>query len=82
MFKDLMPATDEVWEFKTADLRIFGWLYRPRVFIAALLGYADFYKPPSPVGSYEDARKHVMSIRNTLDLDEPKYATGTFDDLV
>ena len=31
-FKDLMPPEDEVWEMKTADLRIFGWIYRPRVY--------------------------------------------------
>lgn len=82
MFKDLMPATDEVWEFKTADLRVFGWIYRPCIFIAALLGYADLYKPPSASKSYVDARNSVVAMRNGLDLDEPKYAKGVFDELV
>lgn len=82
MFQDLMPDTDEVWEFKTADLRIFGWIYRPRIFIAGFLGYADHYKPPSFLKSFDDARKCVVAKRNALDLDEPKYATGAFDELV
>ena len=69
MFKDLTPATDEVWEFKTADLRIFGWIYRPKVFIAGILGYADHYKSPSYLRSYDDARNRVVAMRNTLDLD-------------
>src|SRR5947207_2163578 len=64
MFQDLMPASDEVWEMKTADLRIFGWIYRPKVFIAAILGYADHYKHPTQIKSYEDARNDVMEIRS------------------
>ena len=82
MLQDLLPATDEVWEFKTADLRIFGWFYRPRVFIAAFLDYADWYKGPTKKYYYEDTRDSVVDKRNTLDLDEPKFATGAFDALV
>jgi len=78
---DLMPGADEVWEFKTADLRIFGWLCAPRVFIAVRGGYADWYKPPAKL-SYETARKEVLVARTKLDLDEPKFATGEYDDLV
>jgi hypothetical protein len=44
MFQDLMPAEDEVWEMKTADLRIFGWMYLPRYFIAVFGDYADHQK--------------------------------------
>lgn len=82
MFKDLMPGRDEVWELKTADLRIFGWVYRPKVFVAALVGYADWYKPPNPTKSYNDAREKVLTARDALDLDPPKFATGVFDALV
>ena len=82
MLQDLWPATDEVWEFKTADLRIFGWFYRPRVFLAAFLDYADWYKGPTKTYYYEDTRDSVVGKRNTLDLDEPKFATGAFDVLV
>lgn len=82
MIQDLMPTRDEVWELKTADLRLFGWIYRPRVFIAAKLGYTDWYKPPTKRFTYEDARNEVMNVRDRLDLDPPKFATGEFDALV
>jgi hypothetical protein len=82
MFKDLMPMSDEVWEMKTVDLRIFGWLYKPCVFVAVFGDYADLYKPPNVKASYEAARRRVMQVRDNLDLDEPKFATGVFDDLV
>lgn len=82
MFNDLMPLRDEVWEMKTPDLRIFGWIYRPRVFIAAFVDYADLYKEPNPKKSYEDARIKVMDVRDKMDLDEPKFTGGEFDALV
>ncbi|HWN49995.1 MAG TPA: hypothetical protein VNO18_09230 [Xanthobacteraceae bacterium] len=43
-FKDLTPMADEIWEMKTADIRIFGWMYQPRKFIAVFGDYADLYK--------------------------------------
>lgn len=82
MFQDLMPAHDEVWEHKRADLRIFGWMYKPRVFIAVRGVYADDLKGPNPTESYEDAKALVIRTRNELDLDEPKYTGGEFDALV
>jgi hypothetical protein len=85
-FNDLMPSTDEVWEMKSADLRLFGWVYRPCVFIAAILGYADWYKQPNPKESYEDARRAVSMDRESLDIDLNvdglKLTRGTFDALV
>jgi hypothetical protein len=81
-FSDLMPRSSEVWELKTADLRIFGWLYRPRVFIAVSLEFADWYKGRSPKRTYENARDEVIRERELIDLDMPKFATGTYDDLV
>jgi hypothetical protein len=81
-FQDLMPQSDEVWEMKTADIRIFGWMYRPRRFIAVFGDYADLYKGKIRKRSYEDARCRVMSKRDILDLDPPKYAGGTFNELV
>jgi|HubBroStandDraft_6_1064221.scaffolds.fasta_scaffold497468_2 hypothetical protein len=85
-FNDLMPGTDEVWEIKTADLRFFGWVYRPCIFIAVVLGYADWYKPPDRKESYEDARKAVLKERESLNIDPNadglKFTRGTFDALV
>jgi hypothetical protein len=82
MFKDLMPMKDEVWEAKTVDLRIFGWMYRPRIFIASLPDYADLYKGKNASKSYADARDKVKTERNNIELDEPKHEAGTFDYLV
>lgn len=81
-FKDLMPGRDEVWEMKSPDLRFFGWMYKPCVFIGSILGYADWYKRPRPLKSYEDAREGVLRDRGALDLDPPKFEKGTFDALV
>jgi hypothetical protein len=80
--KDLMPAADEVWELKTADLRIFGWIYQPRKYIAVLGAYADDYKGPHSPKHYKTARSHIMAVRRAIDLDEPKFATGKYDELV
>jgi hypothetical protein len=83
MFKDLMPAADGVWELKTVDLRIFGWMYRPRKFIAVFADYADLYKGTAAKRSYLSAVKRVKTARDYLDLDQPKIATESkFDDLV
>jgi hypothetical protein len=81
-FKDLVPLSDEVWEMKTADTRIFGWMYKPLRFVAVFGDYADLYKGKSRKFSYEDAKKRVLAQRNKLDLDLPKYVTGAFDELV
>jgi hypothetical protein len=81
-FQDLTPQSDEVWEMKTADIRIFGWMYRPRTFIAVFGDYADLYKGRTPRRSYEDAKRKVKSARDALDIDPPKFTGGTFDELV
>jgi hypothetical protein len=82
MFKDLMPLKDEIWEAKTVDLRIFGWMYRRQIFIASLPDYADLYKGKNATKSYSVARDRVRDERKKIDLDEPKYEAGTFDYLV
>jgi hypothetical protein len=82
MFKDLSPASAEVWEMKTVDVRVFGWMYKPGVFIAVFGDYADFYKPPSARKSYESAIRRVKDARERLELDEPKYVGGTFHELI
>jgi hypothetical protein len=82
MFRDLIPRSDGVWEIKTADLRIFGWLYRPREFIAVRGGYADDYKEPTKTKTYADERREVIKARDALNLDGKKYVNGAFDELV
>jgi hypothetical protein len=82
MFHDMDPNTDGVWEMKTADLRLFGWMYRPREFIAVGGGYADDYKEPTKTKDYADDRRVVIAARNALPLDGQKFVTGDFDELV
>src|ERR1043166_8313831 len=52
MFRDMQPKSDHVWELKTADLRIFGWMYRARELVAVRGGYADDYKEPTKTKNY------------------------------
>lgn len=82
VMNDLSPMAMEVWELKTPDLRIFGWIYRPKVFIAVLGDYADDYKPPTKTKNYADARNSVVAARDALDIDPPKFTAGEFDALV
>lgn len=81
-FHDLAPKENCIWELKTFDLRIFGWMYRPREFIAVRGGYADDYKEPTKMKTYAEERQHVIAVRDALPLDGAKFATGDFDDLV
>jgi hypothetical protein len=82
MFHDMDPSTDAVWELKTADLRIFGWMYRPRQFIAVRGGYTDDYKQPTKTKNYADERREVVKARDALPLDGNKFVKGDFDGLV
>jgi hypothetical protein len=82
MFKDMEPQSHGVWELKTADLRIFGWIYRPRKFIAVRGGYTDDYKEPTKTKYYGDDKRAVLAARNALPLDGGKFVLGDFDDLV
>ena len=82
MFKDLMPMSDEVWEMKTADIRIFGWMCEPLKFIAVFGDYADNYKLRGRESAYDLAKRRVIRFRDCLDLEEPKIASGTFDALI
>lgn len=72
----MQPLGSGVCELKTDDLRIFGWLYRPRVFIAAMGDYADDYKHPTKNKIYGDARTQVLAEVAALDLEPPKMQTG------
>ena len=85
-FSSLKPRHQGVWEMKSVDLRIFGWIYRPRVFVATFAELADDYdsrRMENPRrSSYDEARDRVVWIRERLDLDPPAYATGEYDALV
>jgi hypothetical protein len=83
MFKEMdYPRENDVWEMKTDDLRLFGWMYRPKKFIIAAYGYTDHYKEPTKIKNYADDVRAVMEARDALPLDGPKLVKGEFDDLV
>jgi hypothetical protein len=80
MFKDLMPARDEVWELKTYQLRIFGWMYRKDQFIAVVPRRAVDVKRGSR--GYEDAKRKVIDTRGRIPLDEPKFVGGVISNVI
>lgn len=82
MFSRLTPHSDFVLELKTPDLRIFGWMYQPKKFVAVFGDYADDYKHPTKTKDYGDARRTVVKARDSLPLDGIKYVTGAFNDLI
>jgi hypothetical protein len=71
--KRLTPDTDFVWEFRTPDVRVFGWLPRKRHFIVVNGAMKRTLKPNSKYTPYIQS---VVAFRNGLDLDEPKYLEG------
>lgn len=82
MFHDMRPSEDGVWELKTHDLRIFGWLYRPREFIAVCGGHKDDYEEPTKIKTYADDKRRVIAARDALPLDGAKFVIGKFHELV
>jgi hypothetical protein len=84
-FGIMQPPTASVWEMKTADLRIFGWMHKPKCFVAVFGGFADDYKSQNgnpPKESYREAMDRVVWLRDHLNLDSPKFVTGDYDALV
>jgi hypothetical protein len=71
--KRLVPDRDFVWEFKTPDVRVFGWLPRKRHFIVVDGGMRRDLKPYAKYAPYI---QKVVSVRDGLDLDAPKYLEG------
>src|SRR5688572_27604436 len=56
-FKDLIPGSEETWELKTYQLRIFGWFYRKDDFVAVF--------PSTKVAlkrrlAYDEGKKKVL----------------------
>ncbi len=76
---ELRPAEKDVWELKTADIRIFGWFVERDIFIAVSGGDATFVKEKD---LYHGFVGEVERNRNQLDLDEPKRIIGAEYDQV
>jgi hypothetical protein len=75
--RDLRPPRSRIWELKTIpperySVRIFGWFYRPCVFIGCLCKYKNDVSQRCA-----DEINAVSSYRANLSLDEPKTAKET-----
>jgi hypothetical protein len=79
MFKDLMPASDEIWELKTWQLRIFGWFCRKDDFVGV---FGKRKVEMKPRGAYDEAKARVIAARNALPLDAPKFVGGTIKNVI
>ena len=72
-YKKLEPIGQNVWELKTPDVRVFGWLVRKRHFVAVC---GDLKDNLTTMKAYRPHVKTVFEFRNTLDLDPPKAVLG------
>jgi hypothetical protein len=80
MFKDLIPASEELWELKTWQLRIFGWFYRKDCFVAVHPDQTVRVKRKTD--GYRNAINKVKQVRTVIDFDEPKYVGGVITNVV
>lgn len=73
-FKKLSWTPDQsVWEFKTDEVRIFGWIPCKDSFICCYGDSKDTVVTLNLVGRYI---AQTSRVRQLLDLDEPKYVNG------
>jgi hypothetical protein len=73
-FKKLNSTpSHHVWEFKTDDVRIFGWIPEKDVFVCCFGDSKDAIETFRKYGRYIAQTKYV---RDHLDLDEPKHLEG------
>lgn len=67
------PQHMDVYELKSADIRIFGWFYRPRIFIGVA---GDTLERTHTYNLHAGYRNSVVHARETIDLDPPAYIKG------
>lgn len=69
-FKKLHCTPNQhVWEFKTDEIRVFGWVPRKDAFICCFGDSKDNIEVNNSYGRYI---AKTTNVRNTMDLDEPK----------
>jgi hypothetical protein len=80
-FKKLSRRPDLfVWEFKTQDIRIFGWFPVKDHFICTYGDMKDEIELKNKYGRYMAQTEYF---RQNLDLDEPKYIeSGNYKDVL
>ena len=79
-FRKLEPLTQHLWEFKTQDVRVFGWFARQRHFVATFGELKDnLSREKQKVSTnvlYKPYIDHAKLTRDNLQLDAPKMITG------
>jgi hypothetical protein len=75
----MRPTEPGVWELKTPDLRLFGWFVQRGVFIVAEINSAFVCKQH---GLYAGYLGSVVRRRDVLQLDEPKFISGDYEDVL
>jgi hypothetical protein len=80
-FKKLNCSPDRyVWEFKTDEVRIFGWVPEKDSFVCC---FGDSKDRIMLQNSYNKYIAQVTYVRNQMDLDEPKCLTGrSYSDVI
>jgi hypothetical protein len=80
-FKKLSSTPDRyVWEFKTEEVRIFGWVPHRDAFVCCYGESADKIKLEDSYGRYI---AQTVFVREKLELDEPKFVKGrAYEDVI
>lgn len=75
----MTPSEHGVWELKSPDLRLFGWFRRKGTFVITRIDTAFRCKQH---GLYVGYRSDAVRLRDGMNLDEPKFVTGNYDDVL
>lgn len=73
-FRLMQPVEDDVYELKSSDIRIFGWFYRPAVFVATSVDTME--RVHTIQGLSSGHRNSVKYVRQNIDLDPPTHIEG------
>ena len=71
--KRLQPDKHYVWEFRTAHVRVFGWLPERRHFVVV---NGEIRSRLKKFSDFDPYIQQVVEVRDELNLDEPKYLEG------
>ena len=72
------PLQPEDWELRTPDLRFFGWFCRRGVFVVTAVATKSSLLRDRSYGAFRD---QLVTVRNTLELDDPKVIYGRYEDV-
>jgi len=73
--KCLRPELNGIWELRTFDLRFFGWFWKRGIFIMSAVETKE--KCIRVQGLYYGHKTQSQRDRELLDLDSPKFITGS-----